>query len=346
MNQKVFCIGSHKTATSSIAKALAMLDYNVCRRIKMLENGMTESNVIDSLKSRKLQPIFNAIGDYNAFVDNPWSLVYKEVDQQFPGSKFILTIRDEKEWLQSVLNYFKGYETDIRKYIYGDPSPQGNEELYLATYRKHNRDVIEYFKNRPNDLLIVEVEKNMSWDTICTFLGKEIPSSIFPHENKTKNKTLEALESAPRKKLNFERLVSFNNMKTTTKVLFLETFFLLTLSRLFIYFLPFKSVAKFLGKIMTESEETIPKNQSKEVIKIGRTIMKASRYTPFRSLCFEQALTAKFMLNRRRIPSTIYFGVAKDGPKVLKAHAWTRAGDFVLTGNKGKSLFTVVSTFT
>ena len=51
------------------------------------------------------------------------------------------------------------------------------------------------------------------------------------------------------------------------------------------------------------------------------------------------------MLRRRRISSTLYFGLSRDTGSELKAHAWVRSGTQVLTGAKGHHAFTVVATF-
>jgi hypothetical protein len=54
------------------------------------------------------------------------------------------------------------------------------------------------------------------------------------------------------------------------------------------------------------------------------------------------------MLQRRRISSTLYFGLVKDSSgqlKDLKAHAWVRSGTQVLTGARGRDECEVVATF-
>jgi hypothetical protein len=51
------------------------------------------------------------------------------------------------------------------------------------------------------------------------------------------------------------------------------------------------------------------------------------------------------MLQRRRIPSTMYFGVAKDAAGQFMAHAWLRSGSQILTGSQGQQQFTVVASF-
>jgi len=52
-------------------------------------------------------------------------------------------------------------------------------------YRKHNATVLEYFKDRPSDLLVLNMETpSMSkWRELCHFFSKPIPAISFPQEN-------------------------------------------------------------------------------------------------------------------------------------------------------------------
>ncbi len=56
-------------------------------------------------------------------------------------------------------------------------------------------------------------------------------------------------------------------------------------------------------------------------------------------------MAARMMLKRRRFSSTIYLGVLKDDQEGMKAHAWIRYGEQILTGAQGHRQFTVVATF-
>lgn len=344
MTQKVFCIGFHKTGTSSLAQALDRLDFRVCRRMGMLQDHLTNKNVPVQLKKGELDEIFQAVQEFDAFSDNPWPILFKELDNKFPNSKFILTTREENKWLKSVLNYFKDYETEIRAIIYGEASPIGNEELYLNRYHRHNAEVKEYFKNRSDDLLVIDLAEQKEWNELCHFLKRPIPKENFPHENKAQY-LLDASQQEKKKEITSSRLFNFVKLPIREKFLFFEAGFILLTARLMVLIFPFKILAKLLGKHMTESPQQIPSNQLEESRKIVRSIKKVSHYVPFRSMCFEQAITCKFMLNRRDISSTIYFGVVKDHNQKLKAHAWTRSGNLILTGAKGRHLFNVVSTF-
>ena len=89
------------------------------------------------------------------------------------------------------------------------------------------------------------------------------------------------------------------------------------------------------------------------LLQIRQAVRRAGRYTPWESTCLVQSIAGKMMLKRLNIPSTLYLGVAKNGKekskkkKELKAHAWLRSGNIILTGQKGVNLsaFTVVSMF-
>jgi hypothetical protein len=343
MTQKVFCIGFHKTGTSSLAAAFQMMGYSVCRRLGMLQDLIPDKNVLELIRNNHYKEIFKASSSYDVFCDNPWPLFYKELDEHYPNSKFILTIREEHSWLKSVLNYFKNSETEIREIIYGKASPIDNEELYLKRYRKHNEEVQEHFKSRPKDLLIIDIEKEEDqWAILCRFLGKEIPNQAFPHQNKStpdqKNKKVTDSKS--------HKVVTFLKLPIQSKLLLMETTSLLIIVRLLILLLPFRVIARRLGEHMTETTRQTSSIENKTTENIGRAIRKVSRLTPFRSLCLEQAITCKFMLNRRGISSTIYFGLAKEKEaSKLKAHAWTRSGNQTITGAKGRHQFKVVSTF-
>lgn len=126
---------------------------------------------------------------HDSFEDWPWTLFYKEMDKAFPGSKFVLTTRDSTRWLKSYRNATsKQHPTremlEARKKIYGVPFERITDSKLVARYERHNNDVIRYFANRPNDLLVVNWEAGDGWERLCEFLGKPIPEKMFPHANK------------------------------------------------------------------------------------------------------------------------------------------------------------------
>ena len=124
---------------------------------------------------------------------------------------------------------------------------------------------------------------------------------------------------------------------------FLEAWFLLHVAKLVILLISFKKIASWMGRLQLES--TYDLHSSRISTKIEHAIRRASRYTLHTSKCYDQALTAKALLGQSGLPSTIYFGLAKENDKQLKAHAWVRCGNFIITGKAGLEQFTVVASF-
>jgi hypothetical protein len=172
---KVFCIGFHKTGTKTLRSALKILGYRVTG-----PNGVMNKNIardVHSMTDRLVEK-------YDAFQDNPWPILYRELDRKYPGSKFILTLRPSDKWISSIVKHFGKWKTPMRKWIYGVAAPAGNESIYVRRYEKHNKEVPEYFKDRPEDLLVFKMSEGDGWEQLCPFLGHPIPNKTFPHVNK------------------------------------------------------------------------------------------------------------------------------------------------------------------
>lgn len=124
--------------------------------------------------------------EYDAVEDMPWPLMYTELDVAFPGSKFILTIRDTDRWYDSIATHFGANPYHIQQLTYGEdaPAPVGHEARYREVYDAHNAAVREYFADRPDDLLEFWLERNHGWTELGTFLGRDdVPEGPFVHTN-------------------------------------------------------------------------------------------------------------------------------------------------------------------
>ncbi|MBV6653144.1 MAG: hypothetical protein KI786_05280, partial [Mameliella sp.] len=127
---RVFCIGWHKTGTTTMGLALLELGYTVLgARLDMAE-PLLEGDLSTPLEEA---------GKYDALQDVPWSALYKELDQQYPGSKFILTVREEATWLNSASKHFKDSYVALHEWLYGTGALKGNESAYLERYQQHYR---------------------------------------------------------------------------------------------------------------------------------------------------------------------------------------------------------------
>ena len=177
MTGKIIYVGFEKTGTTSLGIALKMLGYSVKEHCPRALMPILKGNYIK---------VHRIIRNYDAVADKPWFKIYKELDNELPGSKFILTIRDESNWYNSVSRHFGILRTPLHEWIYGRGNgiPKENKQNTIKVYSKHNQEVINYFKNRPNDLLILDLSEKDIWEKLCDFLGHEIPQGQFPHSNK------------------------------------------------------------------------------------------------------------------------------------------------------------------
>ena len=196
---KIFCIGLSKTGTKSLHVALQILKFTSCHDL----HGGT---------SNKMGYINQAtVGDYNweiinkfdAFSDIPIPIYYKGLDKAFPNSKFILTIRDKKSWLESCERWFNKWKITlkhldglkkedniitiqsvgfIRILVYG--ISVFNYEVFSQVYDQHIENVYEYFKNRPGDLLTLNICNGDGWEKLCKFLNQKVIQQPFPYKGK------------------------------------------------------------------------------------------------------------------------------------------------------------------
>src|SRR5438105_1457097 len=120
------------------------------------------------------------------------------------------------------------------------------------------------------------------------------------------------------------------------QALLLETLVLLALARAAVLLLPFRWVAKVLGKEAAQTSEQADPAQAWRIRRVGIMIYKAARHVPWTSQCLDQAIAAKIMLARRGIPTTVYFGVKTDPDGQLAAHAWLRSGTYYVTGGASR----------
>jgi len=134
--------------------------------------------------------------DYDAFFDNPIPVIYRDLDTRFPGSKFILTLRDQQRWLQSCEwmfnNMREAWGFDVSERIksmhyalYG--TNEFDEARFSKAYRQHTMNVLDYFSERREDLLVLDLDAEEElWDVLCGFLKTPVPNSPFPRSNTTR----------------------------------------------------------------------------------------------------------------------------------------------------------------
>lgn len=179
---KVFGIGLNKTGTSTLA---------VCFEHFGFRHTSTNLPLTLAVERGDLEAVFSFAVNYDSFEDWPWPLIYQALDRRFPGSKFILTTRRNVDvWLRSLKKHAALVgPTDFRRIAYGHAVVRGHEREHCAVYERHQREVRDYFVNRPSDFLEVCWENGDGWEKLCPFLGGDVPDLPFPHTNRSSDKT-------------------------------------------------------------------------------------------------------------------------------------------------------------
>lgn len=127
------------------------------------------------------------------------------------------------------------------------------------------------------------------------------------------------------------------------KWLTVEVWFWAAVYRLLVRFVP----AKYMKKHYGISGEESPPDESREnytkAWKIAYHVNRIAEHTPWKSKCLVRALTAQRLFTKKKVSSTLYLGVKKEGDKMV-AHAWIRTGGYYATGGNGDG-YTMVAKF-
>ncbi|WP_432409970.1 sulfotransferase [Rasiella sp. SM2506] len=202
---KIFCIGAGKTGTTSIEKALFDLGYK-------MGNQSQGEMLLNDYSDRNFAPILKFCKTADAFQDAPFCFkhLYVALDQTFPDSKFILSVRDsEEQWYNSFIQFqsklfadgqrmptvddlknanyrYKGYVWEVRQKVYGitEKDDPYDAQILKKYYQSHNNAILDYFRNK-NNLLILNLSDKSSYKKLCNFLNKKPLYNEFPWKNKT-----------------------------------------------------------------------------------------------------------------------------------------------------------------
>lgn len=142
------------------------------------------------------------------------------------------------------------------------------------------------------------------------------------------------------------KITRLRKMSANDRLLLLEACATLFLAKLLVIVCSFNVVAKLLGKVNQVSGFKPSAEQMLMVAHVQRVLSIVSSNVPWSSVCLDKALAAMIMLNRRRIPNTLYLGVKlnKDKQK-LDAHAWVECNDSIFVGGAHSKNYRTVAFF-
>jgi len=171
---KCWGIGLGRTGTKSLIDALQILGYE-----KAVHNP----------------PFFEDLIKLDASAEAGCQVFYKFLDAKFPGSKFIVTIRDLKSWLISNQEAFERYHIDridpsspyydamLRNRMARWGTCSYDENKLIERYYAHHLDIARHFSGREDQLLWMDIVGGNTWDVLCPFLELPVPDCNFPHNS-------------------------------------------------------------------------------------------------------------------------------------------------------------------
>ena len=171
MKTRYFGLGLSRTGTVSL--------YVAFRRLGFINVG------------HYLHPeAWNKLDDYVFVNDLPVPARFEELDKRYPGSRFIYNYRPVDSWLvsckrmeQRLLNQGPYYDW-MEQYnveMYG--APYYDECLWRAAHAKHHEHVLDYFRQRPEDLLLMDITQGDGYKQLIPWIGWN--NVRFPHANST-----------------------------------------------------------------------------------------------------------------------------------------------------------------
>ncbi len=164
---KIFIIGLPRTATTSVCLALLGLGF------KTAHNAYTQ----------------HAFTQAQVLADTPIFFDYQTLDKHFPNSKFIYLTREASLWIPSIKQLLQRMMVNLQrndggfnphlKRCYSEvfsPLTADNieqDEFLLSCYQRHQQDVVDYFQQRNQDLLTLDVSDEHSYQALLNFLNVE-----------------------------------------------------------------------------------------------------------------------------------------------------------------------------
>ncbi len=132
--------------------------------------------------------------DYVACVDAPSCFLWRELMDQYPEAKVVLTVRDPERWFSSFMGLYRSTQwarplglvskkfrhfLELTDAIIERELGGVEHDSAIATFDRHNQ--IVQAEVPADKLLVFEVAQG--WEPLCEFLELPVPAEPFPHLN-------------------------------------------------------------------------------------------------------------------------------------------------------------------
>jgi hypothetical protein len=130
-----------------------------------------------------LDPVIDAFSDVEPLTKN-----FDVLDDQYPGSRFVLTVRPIDDWVDSRRRHVERNVIRRQAGEYTGGFVVVDEEGWRSEWHDHVQRAGQYFAGRA-DFLEVDLTTRPSWEPLCTLLDLPEPSVPFPWANRDRAAT-------------------------------------------------------------------------------------------------------------------------------------------------------------
>ena len=178
---RVFGIGLNKTGTTSFHDAMTILGFK-----SLHWGGPPMRHRIEEARDAGLPLLTNLDQSYDCFSDiEVLAKNFALLDEQYPGSRFMLTVRPLEAWLDSRRRHVENNQRRKAQGRYDGKFLVVEEDKWRRQWERHYPAVREYFAGR-DDFVEVDITSGVGWQPFCDLLGVPEPRKAFPHSNRGK----------------------------------------------------------------------------------------------------------------------------------------------------------------
>jgi hypothetical protein len=128
-----------------------------------------------------LDPSYDAFSDIGLL-----SRRFRLLDSQYPGSRFVLTVRPVEAWIDSRRRHVERNVALKQAGRYDGTFVVVDEEKWAREWDEHMDRVHSYFSGR-DDFIELDIAGAPRWEPICRLLDIPVPSAPFPWANRDKS---------------------------------------------------------------------------------------------------------------------------------------------------------------
>jgi hypothetical protein len=183
---KLFFIGFNKCGTRSLHRY-----FSDCGLDSYHGGVYADSHQAIFLNIVRGEPALKGFDGHEVYLDvAAIQSQFRQLDRDYPGSRFVLNVRDINRWILSRLNHIDGRYVDYMNLCHGvELSWVEWADRWRREFETHERAVLEHFKDRPTDFLRFDIERD-ELAKLTAFVGAaglEAPRAL-PRVNATERK--------------------------------------------------------------------------------------------------------------------------------------------------------------